>query len=413
MNKKMLLFTCALALIAGNLSAQDNKPQVKVGGIFFLFSHYDSYKSVDNREGVSYSFPLAPKKDKNGTDLNRVDQFGMTALATRIYVNADRFTLLDANARFYLETDFLGSGSNYLEMMRLRHAYMDLRWERNELLLGQTNNVEMPEETGGGVLTSGAGSPIVVLERPAMIRYGHSFGRGWKFYAAASYHRPAVSDPTNSETLDAARNNGFPSAEARIQYSSDKVFAGVGAGFKSVRPRIRTADGMKAYERFASYSATAFLRLHFNGYRIRFQAIAGTDLTHLGLIGGYGKLSYPEGVAVADYGYTGFLTGSAWLDFETRSFNGFQGGIFGGYMENFGAQKAIDPNVMMARSANLNLTGRVAPRLTYSVNNLLLGLEYSLFFARWGSVFNSRYQPSLSYDPTYNHRVTMLVKYTF
>lgn len=413
MNRKTLIFTCVLLLAAGSLAAQDNKPQVKVGGLFFLLSHYDTYKSVDNREGLSYSYPLAPNLDERGNDLNKVSQFTMSAYATRLYVDASRFTLLDADACFYAEIDFMGSGDSYLQMIRMRHAYLDLRWRRNELLFGQTSNLEMPDEMLAGTLTTGIGSPIAVLERPAMIRYGKSFGNRWKLYAAASYRRPPTNDPNNVEAAQAARNNGFPGAEARLQYSSNTVYAGIAGGFKSVMPRTRTADGMKTNERFYSYSATAFMRLQFNDYRIKLQAIAGTDLTHLGLIGGYGKLYYPEGQEKLHYDYTGFFVGSAWLDFETKAFNGFRGGIFGGYMENFGAEKSIDANALAARSADLNLTGRVAPRLTYSVNNLMLGIEYSLYFSRWGKTFNSRYQPVTSYDPTYNHRTTLLVMYRF
>jgi hypothetical protein len=411
--KKFLLSTLFFVSAAAAVQAQENKPQVKVGGLFFLLAHHDTYKSVDNREGLSYSFPMAPSLDEKGNDLNQVGQFTMSAYATRLYVDATRFKLLDADARVYAEIDFMGSGDSYLQMIRMRHAYLDLRWRRSELLFGQTSNLEMPDETLGGTLTTGVGSPIAILERPAMIRYGLSLGKRWKLYAAASYRRPSVLDPTNSESIQAARNSGFPSAEARIQYSSPTVFAGIAGGFKSVMPRTKTADGLKTNERFHSYSATAFLRLTFNGYRIKLQTVAGTDLTHLGLIGGYGKLSYPEGQEKAHYDYTGFLTGSAWLDFETKSYNGFQAGIFGGYMENFGAQESIDSRVMAARAADLNLTGRVAPRFTYSVNNLLFGIEHSLYFSRWGKTFNSRYQPSSSYDPTYNHRTTLLVRYTF
>lgn len=403
--KRIILLASLLALVVGTAAAQDNRPQIKVGGLFFLHTHYDSYKSVESHEGVSYSYPMAPDLDAAGNDLNEAGRFGMSVYATRLHVEASRFKLLDADARLYVETDFLGSNNTFAA--RLRHAYLDLRWERDELLVGQTNNLSMPEEVLAGVLTSGIGSPIAVLERPTMLRYGRSFGAGWKAYAAASYHRAAVTDLTNPESVSAAHNNGFPTAEVRLQYTSPVVHAGITGGFKSVRPRTVTDAGLRTDERFSSYSATAFLRLDLKGYRIRTQAIVGTDLTHLGLIGGYGEqLS-------TDYAYTGFLTGSAWLDFETRSFDGFQAGVFGGYMQNFGADEPVDPTALTARAADLEYTGRLAPRFTYTAGNLLVGVEYSLYFAGWGRTFDDRHRPTVSHDRTYNNRATLLVRYSF
>jgi len=405
--KKILLLAGLLALVIGPLAAQDNRPQIKVGGLFFLHTHYDSYKSVDSHEGVSYSYPVAPDFGASNNVLNGTGQFSMSVYATRLHVEASRFRLLDANARLYAETDFLGSGNTFL--MRLRHAYLDLRWECDELLFGQTNNLMMPEEVSAGVLTSGAGSPIAVLERPTMFRYGRALGGGWKAYAAASYHRAAVTDPSNPESASAARNNGFPTAEVRLQYTSPVVHAGIAGGVKSVRPRTMTAANVPipTDERFSSYSATAFLRLDLGGYRVRVQAVAGTDLTHLGMIGGYGERLYE------DNAYTGFLTGSGWLDVETRSFNNFRGGVFGGYMKNFGADEPVDSGALTARSVDLVYTGRLAPRLTYTAGDLLLGIEYSLYWASWGQTFNERHRPSISHDRTYNHRATLLVRYAF
>jgi hypothetical protein len=131
------------------------------------------------------------------------------------------------------------------------------------------------------------------------------------------------------------------------------------------------------------------------------------------LIGGYGKLLYPAAGETLDYRYTGLLSGSAWLDFETKSWGGFQAGVYAGYMENFGAEKPVDPDMLYARSADLTRTGRIAPRFTHTLNNLLLGVEYSLYFARWGETFDERYRPVTSFGETRNSRITLLVRYAF
>lgn len=408
MNRKnYLLALTAFLLIPAVIFAQENKPQIKVGGVFFLATYYDTYKSVESREGVSYSFPMAPQLDEEGHDINKAGQFGMSVYQTRLHVKASGFKLLNADARLYVETDFLGSKSDALQMIRLRHAYLDLRWEKDELLFGQTNNVESLEEVTSGLLTSGAGSPIALLSRPMMIRYGRKLSDRWKTYAAVSYHRPQTGD------AEAARNNGFPSVEGRIQYeNSDNLLFGVAGSYKSMRPRLQTESGRRTEERIGSANVTAFLRYRLNnGYQIKFQGIYGSNLSHLGMAGGYGKRFGEE--EKEDYGYTNFKGMSAWADFESKSYNDFYFGLFAGYMENLGAEKTVDPSRLFARHADLHLTGRIGPRIAYFKDQIFLGLEYSLFFSRWGEKFNSHYRPTESYDMTYNHRITLLVRYAF
>ena len=405
--KKTLTLLIFTLLLAGGALAQDNKPQIKVGGQLFATAYYDSYKSVDSREGVSYSFPLAPNLDPNGNDLNKVSQFGMSVYQTRFSITADQFRLLNADARVYLQTDFMGSSANFFQMVRLRHAYIDLRWKNDEVLFGQTNNLEMVEETISGLLTAGSGNPISVLERPIMLRYGRRLGGGWKAYLAASFHRVQTGDP------DAGRNSGYPSAEARLQYgSADKVLFGVAGSYKNFRPRIETADGYKASERIGSANVTAFLRATFRGGEwLKVQGLYGSNLTNMGYVGGYGRKLADAGDD--DYGYTNFKGAAAWIDFQSRSYKNFHWGLFGGYMESLGTGKDVDPTMLFARHAGLHYTGRVSPRVTYETGGVLIGLEYSLFWAKWGKTFDEKYLPTESFDMTYNNRVTLLLKYTF
>ena len=406
MKKIIVLSVFLLAVMS--LHAQENRSPIKVGGQFYLASYYDSYKSVDNRDGVSYSYPQAPNLDPNGRDLNKVGQFGMSVYQTRLNVEAAGFSLLNANARFYAETDFMGSSSDFVQMIRLRHAYLDLHWQKDEILFGQTNNLNYPSEVTSGVLTAGAGSPIAILHRPIMARYGHKLGGNWKVYTALSYHRVQVGNS------GASRNSALPSIEGRIQYGNGRVFLGLSGGAKLLRPRLVTDTGYEASAKIGSADMTAFLRWNSNGHTFKAQTAYGGNMSHLGMIGGYVKRAdlMPEGTEF-DYWYTNLKTMSIWAEFETKSYNNFHWGIFGGYMENLGSVKEVDPSVLYARHANLHYTGRISPRLTWFKDKLLLGVEYSLFWSKWGKTFDEHYLPIESHDMTYNNRVTFLVRYTF
>lgn len=408
---KKLVLLSLLVLGGTSLRAQENKPHVKLGGQFYLAAYYDSYKSVERRDGVDYSYPMAPNLDPDGKDLNKAGQFGMSVYQTRLNVSADGFRVLNADARVYVEMDFLGASNEFLQMIRLRHAYLDLHWAKDELLLGQSNNIEYPAEVVSGLLTSGAGSPIAILSRPIMVRYGRDLGGDWKIYAALSYHKVQAGHTGDPQTMAANRHAALPSAEARIQYGSvDKVFFGLSGGYKMLRPRLETANGYRASETIGSASMTAFLRWNCAGHTFKTQGAYGSNMTHLGMIGGYGKRAGDEG---EDYAYTNLKTMSVWADFETKPCRHFQFGLFGGYMENLGSVKEIDPSVVYSRNANLYYTGRVSPRVTWTKDKMLFGVEYSCFWSKWGQTFDEHFQPAESFGTTRNNRVLFLARYTF
>jgi len=240
-------------------------------------------------------------------------------------------------------------------------------------------------------------------------------GNSWKTYVALSYHHVQASDSSDPQTKNANRNSGMPSAEARIQYGSpSRFFFGVSGGWKLLRPRLETGNGQEATAKISSASATAFLRWNINGHTLKAQGVYGSNLSHLGMIGGYAKRadSMEEGRDY-DYSLTNFLATSVWADFETKAYKHFQFGIFGGYMENLGSVKKVDRTMVCARNANLHYTGRVSPRITWMKEKLLFGIEYSIFWAKWGKTFDEHYLPLESYKTTYNNRVTMQVRYTF
>ncbi len=413
MNRKTLFLL--LLLCPALLAAQDNKPRIRVGGMLFFATYYDSYKSVDNRAGVSYSFPLPPDYDPDGKDLNEASQFGMSVYQSRFHITAEDFRLLNAEAKIFIETDFMGAGKEFCQMLRLRHAYADLRWKKDELLLGQTNNLMVAEEVIPGVLTAGMASPIMPLSRPVLLRYGRQLGTRLKLYAGAAYHTamPFIGNAAVPSTLEAQRNAGYPDFHARLQYTvPGKLFIGVAGGYKMLRPRLKTEEEYRADATVGSGDVTAFLRWNFGrGWTFKAQGMYGGNLSCYNMIGGYGKLlGEPDD---SDYGYTNLLSYSVWIDLESKAAKNFRLGLFAGYMENLGSVEPVDKEVVYARTPDLSASGRISPRVTYTWKGLLIGAEYSLFTADWGRMFDEYYLSTLNYETVKNNRVTLLFRYSF
>ncbi len=389
------------------------KPTIRFGGTFFMDAFYDTYQSIDNRHGVFYFYPQAPKYDPEGKDLNKNGQFGMSVYQTRLNVRAADIRIGRVHGEAFVEADFMGSSSDYLQMFRLRHAYVRLERGRNELLIGQTNNVEYVEEIVSGSLGFGAGTPIAILSRPLMIRYRHRIGERFRVYGAIVYNPVAVGNSLESVTFDAGRNSGLPGFDARIDYDNDNnLFFGIGGGFRHIRPRLATDRGYKAAATASSANVTAFFRLLIGGHTLKAQGVYGSNLSHLNLTGGYGKRL--SDAREGDYGYTNLLTYSVWGDYESARFaRFFRAGFFGGYMKNLGSVKEIDRYVVFARNADLHCTGRISPRITWQWNSLVFGFEYSYYWARWGEEFDEKFRTTTCYRTTDNHRLNLVTRYSF
>ncbi|MDZ7898996.1 MAG: hypothetical protein U5N85_13360 [Arcicella sp.] len=116
--------------------------------------YYNSRRNLDLRDGVLDVFPLDASNlpTRTGTaltanpndDINAIPQLGYSAIVTRLGVRFGGVTAFGAKANGILETDFFGitngaagtSGGGTENLLRLRHAYVALDWEKRRYWLG-------------------------------------------------------------------------------------------------------------------------------------------------------------------------------------------------------------------------------------------------------------------------------------
>ena len=130
-----------IMLLGQNATAQqaeEAKPKVKLGGFIEWQTLYDTYRSLDTRDGDFYYYPLAKTTDRNGKDINQKSQLEMLALHSRLSAKFDGVEAFGAKASGMIEADFFGTSQAYVRMLRMRHAYMQLQWEKSALILGNT-----------------------------------------------------------------------------------------------------------------------------------------------------------------------------------------------------------------------------------------------------------------------------------
>ncbi|MFI3322632.1 MAG: hypothetical protein R3Y50_08930 [Rikenellaceae bacterium] len=398
----------------------EKKLTYKFGGTLDLRFIYDSYAHASVRNSAIYFMPLAPSYDTNGVDLNDVDKLTFNPYATRLTFSVDGIEALGAKGRLYIETDFAGSGDSYMQMLRMRHAYLNLDWEKNSLLLGQTNNLNFPSEIISNTVDM-AGIPYCPLNRGMQIRYSHKFGKNVIFRSALEMFTPHNSvGPT-----DAQSNALMPAISAQMVFgNSDRFLAGLTAEFKVLKPYNSRTNSMgevfAVNEKISSGSISAFAKYTVNDYKFQLWGIYGSNLSHLSMIGGYGKVA---GSSIdTDYEYANIYTMTSWFDFETPKFSNFQFGLFTGYQHNFGSKEALDLTQTVDgtydygyfRYGDVNWHGRVAVRSFYHATSALsFGLEYGYNYAQWSKEVDEYLQPIETYPVTVDNRLILYVRFVF
>jgi hypothetical protein len=118
------------------------KNKIKFYGFFRLDMVFDSHRT---NSGNSAFFVLDhnPSGSGNDEELNihsRLTRFGMELTGSRLA------TIGNPDVSGRLELDFFGGGSESRNLLRLRHAYLKLDWEKYDLslLAGQTSDIVSP-----------------------------------------------------------------------------------------------------------------------------------------------------------------------------------------------------------------------------------------------------------------------------
>ncbi len=99
----------------------------------FVNPHYyaDSRSVVGGREDMMLFYPKPILRDSLGNDLNDGWQADMLAITARLGLTIKGPDIWGARTKAYIEGDFTGSTNATINDLRLRHAYIDMVWEKN------------------------------------------------------------------------------------------------------------------------------------------------------------------------------------------------------------------------------------------------------------------------------------------
>lgn len=391
-----------------NKVVDTTKVNFKFGGRVDLLTYFDTYNSVENRNGAQYMFPMAPILNSVGQDINFQNRLRVSVAPTRLNmtVNVPKLSPT-AKAKAFVEVDFMGVNESVLGAIRLRHAYFSVDWKNQSLLVGQTSHLVMIDDIAPNVVTFGGGYPLNTLNRCIQFRFTQRFAKHSSFDFAAS-----ILSGKESECQGLAV---IPDFHARLNFGSKTQQFGFAGGLKVLKPRALTADSMRTSQKFLSFDFAAYYKGNFKGHTLTVYALWAQDANPLGTIGGYAPLLADKGKL--DYGYAPTSAISAWIDYQTPKYDGFSFGAIVGGQKNLGAFKEVDLSNPVVKSTipnfGIDKFLRVAPRILYDYKMLTFGLEYMYNIASWGKTFDTHYRPTEMYPNTFNNRVTLLARFKF
>lgn len=419
--KKVYLIISSLFVSVSAMAVQDttqskstnNDWKLKFSGEINPQFYMDSRKTLSGREEEMMFYPLPEVLDANGNDINAVPQLNMVAITSRLGLKIQTPDALGAKITGFMEGDFTGATNSGINMLRLRHAYMDMRWTNSELLIGQYWTPFVVHEIMPGTRPLNMGAPFHPYSRVVQARYIQYFGP-IEAVGVAAFQLDNKSSGINDGSTEYLRNSCIPDLTAMLRYNSGRLFVGVGYNLLVLQPRTTFSYNYSNYATnttFASHSATVFGKYEFDNYIFRMQAIVSQNMDAHLLMGGYAESPFDE--ATLAYTYQPFGGYTAWLDFG-KSTGKWRPGVFFGYAKNTGFDSAVDNTWrFFGRGLDIDFVWRVQPRIGWYVSsNIQFFAEVEYTVAGYG-VNPDEYYHFESVNEVANTRFILAAVYKF
>ncbi len=385
--KKLMLCFIALLSVTSLIKAQEGDHGIKFSGFVKNDFFYDTRQTVNIREGHFLLYPAGRNYDEFKNDLNAKPSFNFLSIQTRLTGKVSAPDVWKAKATAVVEADFFGNENTSfsdLNGFRLRHAYGKLAWQKNELLFGQFWHPLFIPGCFSGVISFNTGAPMQPFSRNPQIRAVQKFGK-FSITEVIAAQRDFTS-PGGSAAL---RNSAIPDMHLQFAFESinkesgTEFLAGLGGGYKFLKPLLWTEKAGKKYETnemVPGLSATAYFKMKISKIGFKFQGIYGQNLFDQTMLGGY-AISRVKDTVTNAVEYTSLNVMSYWAEFQTFG-KKVQFGIWGGYSQNLGSLDTIyaytnnvGGTLATARGNDIHHVWRVSPRVVFIAGRFNFALE--------------------------------------
>jgi hypothetical protein len=381
----VLSFTALVGLSKTYAQNALDEFDVEFHGFINYEAYFDNRAMVASREGEICLYPKAPDFDSLGVDKNDVGTLNMLTFFTRMNANISAPDFMGAKVNGKIEFDFLGTGEDYVNLLRMRHAFIKLDWQKYKLLFGQYWHPMFVPECYPKTISAGAGLPIHVLSRNPQIRFSYLPIDNLEFNFAALSQRDFSSKGPDGTTGDYLRRSKVPDLQFQIMVGNKKEFlVGSTVGYRQIVPRLVSEEGFAVDESLGSINLNIFTTFNIGSASLRLQGIYGENMSNFVQMGGYGVTQTIDPVT-GEQGYTNTSTLTFWGDADFNITDHLKVGAFAGISNNQGSSDVVDdPSVVYGTAMDIDRLVRLMPRISYRSNDLRFGFEVCYTTADYG-----------------------------
>lgn len=411
--KKILI--CAFFLLSAISFSQEVKKQevpykVEVYGFARVDYIWDTRQSAQVREYHLNLWPLDIKNDANGNDINATGASNFLSVVSRFGVKASGPDVWGAKVSGVLEGDFFGNTQQSIGLLRLRHAYTKLDWEKTSLTFGQTWYPTFIPEVFPGVANFSTGIPFNPFGWATQFRLDQKLSSKLRFSFIAYKDREFGAFAADGNQNSPVYNSSIPAMHGKLEYRNKTLLVGFGAELYPNKPLIES-NGIKSTETLNSTSIMAYMKYNTEKFYIKAYGISGENLHHLVMLGGYA--SYANGTGPVSY--EGIKTNSVWVDIASNS-KKTAPGLFFGYTNQEGTGSTRSAATIYGRgiSATRGVKDiwRASARVDFKQNKFRLTPEIEYTAATHGTT-QSDLSIANAENKVGNFRATVSAVYTF
>lgn len=381
--KHCSIITIALIIFSSTFFSQETDDfTIKLSGYVKTDLIYDSRQTVSVREGHLLLYPQNRVFDQNQNDINAQPNFNILSIQSRVNAKMTGPNALGAKTSSVIEAEFFGHSNSDINGFRLRLAFIKLQWSNTSLIVGQFWHPLFITDVFANVVSFNTGIPFQPFSRNPQVRLQHNFGN-LNLTATAYTQRDFSSPGPDGTTSDYMRNSGLPGFNLNAMVKYPNFLFGVGGDFKTLRPRLITAENHSTEESIKSYACVAFAKYQNDKFTFKVEGTYGGNLNDLLMLGGYAV--YEQDPVTGVQKYTPLNVLSFWTDISYGKQT--EVGIFVGYADNKGTDKSFSEH--FSRGINIAYLYRVSPRVIFNFDSFRIAGELEYTIASYGQ-FNSK-----------------------
>lgn len=465
---KKILISLTLSLLALSAFAtnkdEQNPSEVKqhLQNHFKLYGfirNYFVFDSRDSKAGTGDLFYYLPLDNKWNTsdvnnpareDLNASPNFRFLALTSRVGMDVSGYYYNNVHFGAKFEADFYAglssattavglSGNTKISgtaQMRLRQAYATVTWKDLPMSGEQTAQVGLKIGQSWHPMASDiphlfsleAGAPFGPFSRTPQVTMDASLGKNFVLSASAIWQMQYQSSGPSGSSAAYMKYGCTPEMYLGVTYKKGGFLGRVGADLLSIKPRNvgsianpdpesskKTID-VHVKDRKTSLLYYAYLQYNKDKFAFRAKTTYGESGEHMNLMGGYAVVDKTD---PTNWKYASLRNSSSWVSFSYGK--KWQGVLFAGYLKTLGLAKAADAPLSSSDvyfcsngSSNINQMYRINPQGLYNFGKFTVGLEYQWTAVQYGTgALNEWAKVTTDLHWVGNHRVNMMVKFTF